>query len=215
MVVTAPEVLREDAASALRSIGAEGSCADVIAEGLLTRYQEPHRCYHTLEHIDEMCQALRREPTTRPDDLLVATWYHDAVYDPASPTNEVDSADLADRELTAAGVDARTVARIAELVRLTAVHTAPAHDHDAQILLDADLSILGATPERYRRYAAQVRGEFSHVPDDLWRTGRASVLEGFLARPRLFATDGFHRRLDTAARRNLRDEIDRLRAPDG
>ena len=38
--------------------------------------------------------------------------------------------------------------RIADLVMATASHEAPAHDPDAQLLLDIDLAILGASPAR-------------------------------------------------------------------
>jgi Uncharacterized protein conserved in bacteria len=39
------------------------------------------------------------------------------------------------------------------------------------------------------------------------------VLQGFLDRPRLYATDWFHARLDTPARDNLRRALAALDAP--
>ena len=69
----------------------------------------------------------------------------------------------------------------------------------AAVLLDADLAILGADPAAYRAYATGVRVEYAHVPDDAWRTGRAAVLDHFLARDRLFLTDTMHAELDQRA----------------
>jgi len=48
------------------------------------------------------------------------------------------------------------------------------------------------------------------VPDDLYRAGRRAFLESMLARPRIFASDFFHARLDAAARDNLQRVLARL-----
>ena len=74
------------------------------------------------------------------------------------------------------------------------------------MLMDVD----GASRHRYRRYAADIRKEYDWVPDAEYRTGRAAVLEHFLARPRLFWTDAMHEECDDRARENLRDELEQL-----
>ena len=61
-------------------------------------------------------------------------------------------------------------------------------DADEAVLLDADLSILGAAPATYDRYVAAVREEYAHVDDAGWRAGRSGVLRGFLDRPQIYAT---------------------------
>jgi predicted metal-dependent HD superfamily phosphohydrolase len=55
-----------------------------------------------------------------------------------------------------------------------------------------------------------VRDEYRHVPELLFRTKRRSVLQGFLARPRLYNTEAYVDRLEAQARANLRRSIDRL-----
>ena len=65
---------------------------------------------------------------------------------------------------------------VARLVRLTERHLPADDDANGCVLSDADLAILAATPERYAEYAADVRREYAHVPDDLFRAGRAAVL---------------------------------------
>jgi predicted metal-dependent HD superfamily phosphohydrolase len=71
------------------------------------------------------------------------------------------------------------------------------------VLVDADLSILGAPAEVYDRYAAAVRAEYAHVPADAWRAGRSAVLRSFLDRPAIFHTAAGRGRWEEAARANL------------
>jgi len=66
------------------------------------------------------------------------------------------------------------------LILLTAGHEVDEGDRAGALLVDADLWILSSPPDRYDRYAADVRAEYAHVPDDLWRRGRGAVLRHFL-----------------------------------
>jgi predicted metal-dependent HD superfamily phosphohydrolase len=56
----------------------------------------------------------------------------------------------------------------------------------------------------------QVREEYAHVPDDLWRQGRGAVLRRFLGAPVLYAEPSFRARLDAPARANLARELANL-----
>ena len=181
---------------------------------LLRRYSEPHRRYHTVEHLLEVLGWVD-ELADLADDVAaveLAAWYHDAVYDPAAPAEESEraSAELAAAELATAGVDPELVREVERLVLLTTGHDVAAGDTDGAVLADADLAILGAPADRYVRYTADVRAEYGHVADDAWRAGRAAVLRRFLDRPRLYVTDRAHAALDAAARRNLAAELARL-----
>ena len=84
----------------------------------------------------------------------------------------------------------------------------------AATLVDADLAILGAASDVYDRYAADIRAEWSHVPEDAYRAGRADILEGFLARDRVFHTDAGRAAWVGRARDNLTREIRTLRGGD-
>jgi predicted metal-dependent HD superfamily phosphohydrolase len=130
-----------------------------------------------------------------------ALWWHDAVYDPTAShgENEHASALLA--------LETGCSAETARLIELTAGHTVAADDANGAVVADCDLSILGASEERYARYAADVRAEYEHVADADWSVGRAALLRSFLERPRLFVTDRMHDKLDAAARRNLQWEL--------
>ncbi|WP_134325273.1 HD domain-containing protein [Cumulibacter soli] len=169
---------------------------------LIERWSEPHRAYHNLEHLLLMLELLAAQ-NAHPHTMLAA-WYHDAIYDPTSSTNEADSADLARESLTRLG-KADATDRVANLVLLTAEHADPPDD-EAALLLDADLAILGQSPAIYLRYVEAVRAEYSHVGDDDFRAGRSSVLRDLLEHERLFQHPAF-RHLEDPARTNLTAEL--------
>jgi predicted metal-dependent HD superfamily phosphohydrolase len=79
-------------------------------------------------------------------------------------------------------------------------------------MVSIDLSILGAEPARYRAYSDAIRQEYAHVPDELFRKGRTSVLEQLLLAEPLFPDARFRAAFERQARSNMSAEIDRLSA---
>ena len=73
------------------------------------------------------------------------------------------------------------------------------------------ISILAAEPSRYDAYAAAIRKEFAHVPDDAYRAGRSDVLRRFAARPVIFPDAAFALSCEQRARENLARELASLR----
>jgi len=180
---------------------------------LLARYAEPHRAYHTQQHLAE-CLALFDEirvHAEQPAEIEIALWFHDAVYDVHRHDNEARSADWARTALLQAGAASDAADRVAALVMATRHSFAP-QTPDEQLLVDIDLAILGAAPARFDEYERQVRAEYAHVAEADFRAGRARVLAGFLARPRLYATQPFHDALEQRARENLGRSLAALRA---
>lgn len=178
--------------------------APTVLADLLTRYREPHRGYHTVQHLEE-CFALLdelRPLAHQPAVIELALWYHDAVYWPRRSDNEQASADLARSDLRAAGAQGPLIEAITAMILATAHQVAPPPG-DTEILIDIDLAILGAGTARFAEYERQIRKEYSWVPGILFRRKRAEVLKGFLARPQIYRTSVLHDRLETQARRNL------------
>lgn len=157
------------------------------SDDLRARHAEPHRRYHTDEHVSEVLAEVERllpaEPAADAEAVVLAARYHDAIYDvrAGGGASEDASARLAAVDVRSAGGSAALAAEVARLVRLTAGHDVDPSDRSGAVLVDADLWILSAPPERYDRYVADVRAEYAHVPDDVWRTGRGQVLDRFLA----------------------------------
>ena len=201
-----------------------------LGENLLERYEQPHRKYHTSVHLSEMLTALKtlykRHHTATPRAVLLAAWFHDAVYEANPGEDEAASADLARTTLTPLAstgfLTNREVTAIAHLIELTASHqladgieeyTSGALTRaDAAFFLDADLAILAADSPRYTRYVAGVRAEYAHYAPDAFTRGRAAILQGFLNRTAIYASDTAHLLWDAPARLNLRTELEGYRA---
>jgi predicted metal-dependent HD superfamily phosphohydrolase len=181
--------------------------SELLAE-LTARYREPHRAYHTLQHLEECFATL--EPAAslsrRPGEVEAALWFHDAVYDTRAHDNEARSAQWAREALLTASADPATADRVHALVLATAHRTPPA-DRDAQLLVDVDLAILGAAETRFGEYERQIRQEYAWVPDEVFRERRARVLTSFIERPAIYSTAHFARRLEEPARANLRRSL--------
>ncbi len=178
---------------------------------LLARYREPHRAYHTVQHLDECFGWLdrARPATTEPHLVSLALWYHDAVYDPRASDNEQASADLAADALRSAGAVPAVVTAVSDLILATR-HAALPAPGDPTVLVDIDLAILGAAPERFEEYERQIRVEYRWVPGLIFRHRRAEILRGFLDRPRLYQTEILHRELEQRARDNLAAALSKL-----
>jgi len=201
-----------------------------LGEDLLERYEQPHRKYHASVHLSEMLTALKtlykRHHTATPRAVLLAAWFHDAVYEANPGDDEAASADLARTALTPLAstgfLTNREVTAIAHLIELTASHqladgieeyTSGALTRaDAAFFLDADLAILAADSPRYTRYVAGVRAEYAHYTPDAFTRGRAAILQGFLNRTTIYASDTAHLLWDAPARLNLRTELEGYRA---
>ena len=183
---------------------------DVLAS-LLARWAEPHRKYHTPQHLRECLDlfARHRALAERPGEVAIALWFHDAVYDTARHDNEAESAAWARRVLIEAGAGAAVADRVHALIMATR-HSEVPSTRDAKLLVDIDLAILGADPARFAEYERQIRDEYGFVPEALFRGKRAEILRGFLERPALFSTPACADCYDAAARVNLARAIDAL-----
>jgi len=191
-------------------------CLGIAADGetyeaLVDAHAEKHRAYHTLDHIaacllhlDEVQHSLQN-----PEEVEMALWFHDAVYEPFSATNEQDSAAWALGWLEERGASEPMIGRIVRHILDTRTHESP-ESSDGQYMLDIDLSILGTRPEVYDRFERNIRREYRRVPGFIFRKKRKAILEGFLARSRIYVTEYFRRKLEEDARVNLARAISRL-----
>lgn len=207
-------------ADAFAAAAISPSKSDRLAQGLVKRYLERWRYYHTLDHVTALFTLAGRHRASLedPDAFALAIWYHDAVYRPRRTDNEARSAELLVKECSPSATSdplavpsvPAPVVTASRLVLATAGHLAPDDLTDGPLFLDIDLAILGAPTESYQRYSEQIRQEFRWVPSAVYRVKRAEALERFLARPRIYRTAAFAE-LEAPARRNLAAEIASLR----
>lgn len=177
---------------------------DAVLASLLARWAEPHRKYHTLQHLRECLKLFDcdRALAEHPGEVAIALWFHDAVYDTSRHDNEAMSADWAWRVLREAGAADEVAQRVHALIMATC-HNEVAATPDAKLLVDIDLAILGAAAARFDEYERQIRDEYGFVPEARFRAKRTEILRVFLDRPVLYATPACAARFDAPARANL------------
>lgn len=179
----------EDSCTALGAAGRRAQSA-ALHRALCDAWAEPHRAYHATQHLQE-CLAAAHEaaadlPARRRALLQMALWFHDAVYDVHAHDNEARSAAWARQALAGLGMPDAAVDEIAALVMATQ-HLGgepPTRTPLVDLMLDIDLAILGAAPQRFAEYERQIRQEYAFVDADRYAVARRAVLQSFLARAR-------------------------------
>lgn len=181
-------------------------------------YGAPGRAYHNLDHLVHGLTEIgvwAANTGACSDDVATlkkAFWFHDAVYGGShqGQSNEEQSARL----WLASGLDADGTGPAA-LIRATD-HSRPLENPHRlrNVMLGADLAILGQPADVYDTYAASVRLEYSHVDEASYRAGRAAILTHFLAAAEagtLYADAWFADLYQESARDNLAREIAALK----
>ncbi|KAJ6598241.1 hypothetical protein DFH09DRAFT_903405 [Mycena vulgaris] len=195
-----------------------------MAAGLLARYSEPQRHYHTLEHISYMLNALEPGASSIQETIELAIWFHDCVYDPAKggPWNERESIRVWEEFVDS--TQSRAMAYLKQpvscLIEATILHQLPdvlpeaLNASDVALFLDLDMGILAESPASYEKYAGEIRQEYSHYPIAAYRAGRAKVLQSFLLHEHIFLGRD-KGAMEQRARENIQGEINRLIAESG
>ena len=179
-----------------------------LCERLISAYDEPHRRYHSLQHLGECIAHFESalELAVHPGEVEIALWFHDAIYALQARDNERSSAEWAADELARSGAKPEQTRRVFALIMATC-HAARPIEPDQQLLVDIDLAILGAEPGRFAEYDAQVQAEYSWVADAVYSVKRREVLKRFLDRPMIYNTPHFRARFEQQARTNLQAAI--------
>ena len=186
---------------------------DRLRDVLLRAYDEPQRVYHTRQHLAECLTLATQHLSLAPDagQLLFALWFHDAVYDVTRHDNEQRSAEWACQALSEAGALKADQEAVYRLIMVTRHHNLAQQD-DEKLLVDIDLSILGAEPLRFEESNQQIRQEYLWVPEPLYIQKRREILASFMARPFIYNTRPFRESREAQARENLRRAIEALDA---
>ena len=218
----APQWLYSAFADTLREIGATASDERLEAEArdLVERWSTPFRRLHNIHHlINVLAHVDELASTTHDPDLLrVAAWYHGLVLNTAvdASVNGSDPSQIAHTcsrlthgRLTDLGVSRDVADRVSELIRDMADHVAPVDDVDAQVLVDADLAALAASPQDYKKYRAMLREEYGSIDDLTFLRARRAVVRRLLARAAVFQSPR-GQAWELRARENLEVELAKL-----
>jgi len=187
------------------SLGFDMSSFDIICQ----YYSEPHRYYHTLEHIQASLALFEpiQDKLEEPLAMQYALWFHDIIYEPTHNDNEEQSALLAQKMLMQFEIPLSQIEATMHLIQATK-HPYTPQSIDEQYIIDIDLAILGSS--QYDTYQAKIRQEYSHLSNRAYQEGRIKVLQSFLAQSSIYSTEYFHTRFEQKARDNITQEIAQL-----
>lgn len=199
----------------LKPLHVETRLSNKVFLELVKAYSSQGRYYHTLEHIQQVLDRIAESQSNGINVLAIqlAAWFHDVIYNSLYKDNEERSAEYATEKLSEFNISNSTIIQVKKMILNTKNHQALPHDIDSQILIDADLAILGSSESEYRAYAQLIRQEYSWVADAEYREGRKRVLQNFLQREKIFLTKDMFSKLEVTARQNIQAEIAALSFP--
>jgi predicted metal-dependent HD superfamily phosphohydrolase len=180
------------------------------------------RPYHNLNHVTDLIAWSDRFSVGSSIPVQLSIYFHDVIYDPSSKeSNEERSAKLfkafaeESRACTkAAWTSPDCVEDVYAWIIETSRHTStryvsPFAQKEFHLFLDFDMSILGASRERYAKYAKDVRLEYIHIDDAAFLKGRSTFLRSLALVPdeELYKTKDVRDMCLDQARRNVAWEL--------
>jgi predicted metal-dependent HD superfamily phosphohydrolase len=184
--------------------------AEVFDE-LVALYSAPERFYHNLSHIADCLQVfeLAKSYSIHPDEVRVAIWFHDAIYDTKGSGNEQKSAEWASSVIKQAGVSKDVARRVSQMILVTC-HSKEVAGVDERVMADVDLSILGKEGGIFWEYEDNIRREYAWVPERVFKQKRTEILRGFLNREYIYHLDVYRNKFEDTARENIKKALSRL-----
>ncbi len=204
--------LKSDLTNLLESLSSDTESICEICEIIFAKYNEKHRRYHNLSHINALLFHAEKFTEKFADfqSVQLAIWFHDVIYNPKSFSNETESAKIAVEFLTKINVPNKTIEKVELMISATRKHASNGLDFDGKLFLDLDLAILGQNESVYQNYSQAIRKEYSFVPWFLYKRSRRKILENFLQREIIYFTQEIRQDFETQARINLANEIKEL-----
>ncbi|MFQ5994470.1 MAG: hypothetical protein ACE5K1_05200 [Acidiferrobacterales bacterium] len=174
-----------------------------LYEELWRRYSEPHRRYHTPDHISHCLQQLdlAAKLMDDPDAVEMGLWFHDVIYNPRATDNELKSAQLF-AELVNDHIDPDFRQSVFDLILITTHPEQPAR-LDEKFIVDIDLSSFALPWDHFQQDSDAVRQEYAHISDEKFFPNHLQFLRALVDRPTFFFTDFFRGRYETTARENV------------
>ncbi len=181
---------------------------EMLTEGVICHYSEPHRDYHDLEHVASGLSQLS-VLTNQDIPTLLANLFHDVIYLAGAPSgmNELCSALYAKQMLDGIIKEHYLEQIVCPMITATARHLIPddfvGDELNLGYLIDVDLLSLSAEKRIFDRNRTRIRNEFCGlVSDEDFTTGTAKFAQSMLDRGYIYHTDTF-KQLEAAARTNL------------
>ena len=199
MGADAPQWLFSSFVDAMREIGASAPIPLLEAEArdLISRWNAKGRILHNTRHLIKTLARIDEIASTAhdPDVLRVALWYQGAVLNRSfdvfqrgtnSDEQEFSALYHARSRMEALGLSEDVISRVQELMMALFTHRADPSDMDAQVLIDADLGMLAASPQDFKRFRESLREECPDLCDMDYVRARRLAIKKILAREQIF-----------------------------
>ena len=186
-----------------------------ILEELLKKYSEEFRHHHNLNHIRYCFSSLHTlgrchmpKPYVLTDEMILAIWFHDSIYDPFSKTNEEDSVKFM-KELAIPYFNSKTLKAVENLILFTKHDKEPTTEEE-KLICDIDLSIFASNWEEFCKYDMSIRKEYAQIPDEIYYKERAKVLKSFLNRNTIYFSKPAQVLFENRAKKNLTQLLENM-----
>ena len=199
MGADAPQWLFSSFVDAMQEIGASAPVPLLEAEArdLISRWNAKGRILHNTRHLIKTLARIDEIASTAhdPEVLRVALWYQGAVLNRSfdvfqrgtnSDEQEFSALYHARSRMETLGLSEDVISRIQELMMALFTHRADPSDMDAQVLIDADLGMLAASPQDFKRFRESLREECPDLCDTDYVRARRLAIKKILAREQIF-----------------------------
>jgi len=182
--------------------GPDAMAPEAVYADVVAHYGEPHRRYHTLDHVDDCLERFDTVQDLPPDPGAVelALWFHDVIFAADARDNERRSAQFYFGH--ASGASPRFRRHVCSMI-IASNHAGALSDADLGYMLDIDLAGFGHPWPQFRRTTDVVRAEYTHLSDAQFAAGMAGFFTVLLARPHIFRTESFRVPCEETARANI------------
>jgi predicted metal-dependent HD superfamily phosphohydrolase len=137
--------------------------AGKVFDELVARYSEPHRKYHTLQHLAECLAHVEAvgHLAEQPGEVEIALWFHDGIYDTQGHDNERQSADWARAVLEGHGAPPATGAQRLQVQDAQAA----VFDPDDALLLQRGQRLVHALARQAHQVGQLLLRDAQHLAD--------------------------------------------------
>lgn len=147
---------------------------------ILSMWNESHRSYHNLNHLNDLISQINENKSKYSEKeyekLILTALFHDVVYDPASQTNEEDSANF----LIECAVDKKNsdILDVKQMILDTKTHNSTTNLSES--FNKYDMNIVERDFDQLLEWERGISEEYSIYPKEEYKKGRLKFLESIL-----------------------------------
>jgi pantetheine-phosphate adenylyltransferase len=166
---------------------------DMTKEELIRRWSEPHRHFHTLDHLNDVLRKIytlyknQKTKLRELHSLIIAAVFHDIIYDPKRTDNEEKSAALLEerrpkeKSLKLSSLNSDLIIQTAKKIILdTKTHSAKSGIE--KIFNDIDCSVMDGDLSELLDWEKKIYKEYSYVGFEKYKKSRIEFLENVIAK---------------------------------